>query len=198
MEKIKLEIVALSHSITQNHSYAIVLGETKGNKRLPVVIGGAEAQAIAIAMEKMKPTRPLTHDLMKSVFDEFDIILREVVISNILEGVFYSQLICIKEGKETIIDSRTSDAIALAIRFDCPIYTYKFILDTAGIVLDESGQELVDEPERKASLSSSVSEKEDLKIYTISELDNMMVKALEEEDYERAAYIRDEIQSRKK
>lgn len=197
MEKIKLEIVALSHSITQNHSYAIVLGETKGNKRLPVVIGGAEAQAIAIAMEKMKPTRPLTHDLMKSVFDEFEIILREVVISNILEGVFYSQLICIKDGKETIIDSRTSDAIALAIRFDCPIYTYKFILDTAGIVLDESGQELVDEPERKSSSTVS-SEKEDLKIYTISELDTMMVKALEEEDYERAAYIRDEIQSRKK
>lgn len=197
MEKIKLEIVALSHSITQNHSYAIVLGETKGNKRLPVVIGGAEAQAIAIAMEKMKPTRPLTHDLMKSVFDEFEIILREVVISNILEGVFYSQLICIKDGKETIIDSRTSDAIALAIRFDCPIYTYKFILDTAGIVLDESGQELVDEPERKSSSTAS-SEKEDLKIYTISELDTMMVKALEEEDYERAAYIRDEIQSRKK
>lgn len=197
MEKIKLEIVALSHSITQNHSYAIVLGETKGNKRLPVVIGGAEAQAIAIAMEKMKPARPLTHDLMKSVFDEFDIILREVVISNILEGVFYSQLICIKEGKETIIDSRTSDAIALAIRFDCPIYTYKFILDTAGIVLDESSQEIVDEPDRKSSAAVS-SEKEDLKIYTISELDTMMVKALEEEDYERAAYIRDEIQSRKK
>lgn len=197
MEKIKLEIVALSHSITQNHSYAIVLGETKGNKRLPVVIGGAEAQAIAIAMEKMKPARPLTHDLMKSVFDEFDIILREVVISNILEGVFYSQLICIKDGKETIIDSRTSDAIALAIRFDCPIYTYKFILDTAGIVLDESSQEIVDEPDRKSSAAVS-SEKEDLKIYTISELDTMMVKALEEEDYERAAYIRDEIQSRKK
>lgn len=196
MEKVKLEIVALSHSITQNHSYAIVLGETRGNKRLPVVIGGAEAQAIAIAMEKMKPTRPLTHDLMKSVFDEFEIELREVVISNILEGVFYAQLICVKNGKVTIIDSRTSDAIALAIRFECPIYTYKFILDTAGIVLDESGHEIVDEPEKGSSVSSS--EKENLSMYTISELDAMMVKALEEEDYERAAYIRDEIQSRKK
>lgn len=196
MEKVKLEIVALSHSITQNHSYAIVLGETRGNKRLPVVIGGAEAQAIAIAMEKMKPTRPLTHDLMKSVFDEFEIELREVVISNILEGVFYAQLICVKEGKETIIDSRTSDAIALAIRFECPIYTYKFILETAGIVLDESGQEIIDEPEKNSPVSTP--EKENLSMYTITELDNMMLKALEEEDYERAAYIRDEIQSRKK
>lgn len=195
MEKVKLEIVALSHSITQNHSYAIVLGEANGNKRLPIVIGGGEAQAIAIAMEKMKPTRPLTHDLIKSIFDEFDMQLREIVISNVLEGIFYAQLVCVKDGVESIIDSRTSDAIALAIRFECPIYTYRFVLEMSGIVLDESGHEVSDEFELK--LPPSPSDKEDLEIYTVKELDLLMVKALEEEDYERAAYIRDEIQSRK-
>ncbi|MEL6390989.1 MAG: bifunctional nuclease family protein, partial [Bacteroidota bacterium] len=121
MIKIQLDIVALSHSVTQSHNYAVVLGETGGQRRLPVVIGGFEAQAIAVAMEQMAPNRPLTHDLFKNTLETFDIDLREVVINNLLDGVFYAKLICDKDGTEYEIDSRTSDAIALAVRFDCPI-----------------------------------------------------------------------------
>lgn len=202
MNKIELEIVALSHAITRNHSYAVVLGEKKGFRRLPIVIGGAEAQAIAVAMEDMAPTRPLTHDLMKSIFESFDAELREVVINNLLDGVFYAKLVCIKDGEEIEIDSRTSDALALAVRFECPIYTYEFILDSAGIVLEESqragGERQEDEDEPFAPVAGSTASKEDLSVYTVSELDKLIVEALEGEDYERAARIRDEINKRKK
>ena len=129
MKKIDLEIVALSHSVTQSHNYAVVLGEVKGNRRLPIVIGGFEAQAIAVAMERMIPNRPLTHDLFKNTLDTFDVELREVVINNLLDGIFYAQLVCTREGEEFVIDSRTSDAIAMAVRFKSPIYTFDFIMD---------------------------------------------------------------------
>ena len=198
MKKIELEIVALSHAITRNHSYAVVLGEKKGFRRLPIVIGGAEAQAIAVAMEDMAPTRPLTHDLMKSILETFDVELREVVINNLLDGVFYAKLVCERDGEELEIDSRTSDALALAVRFECPIYTHEFILDSAGIVLEESQRaSLSDAEEEIVSAEGTTSSLiEDLSVYTTKELDKLMLEALEAEDYERAAKIRDELNQR--
>ena len=134
MKKVGLEIVALSHSVTQSHNYAVVLGELTGNRRLPIVIGGFEAQAIAVAMERMTPNRPLTHDLFKNTLDTFDINLKEVIINNLLDGIFYAQLVCEREGQEFIIDSRTSDAIAMSVRFKSPLYTYDFIMEQAGVL----------------------------------------------------------------
>jgi uncharacterized protein len=189
MEKIELEIIALSHSITQSHSYAVVLGEKKGSRRLPIVIGGFEAQSIAIAIENIEPSRPLTHDLMKNVFKVFNINLQEIVINNLINGVFYAQLICEKDGQLYEIDSRTSDAIALAARFDCPIFTYEFILETAGIILDE--KELKEEEE--ALTVKEEKEKKIPKKDSLQELKKALKKALENENYEEAAKIRDEI-----
>src|ERR671928_924869 len=139
MRKIELEIVALSHSITQTHSYAVVLGEVNGLRRLPIVIGGFEAQAIAVALEKMQPSRPLTHDLMKNFMAAFGIELHEIVISDLQEGIFYSKLVCSSDHDTIEIDSRTSDALALAVRFGCPVYTYEHILESAGILMEETG-----------------------------------------------------------
>ena len=136
MKKIELEIVALSHSITQTNSYAVVLGEVNGLRKLPIVIGGFEAQAIAVALERMKPTRPLTHDLMKNFMMAFTIDLHEVIISDLQEGIFYSKLVCSSESDTVEIDSRTSDALALAVRFGCPIYIYENIFDVAGVSRD--------------------------------------------------------------
>ena len=138
MKKIELEIVALSHSITQTHSYAVVLGEVNGLRRLPIVIGGFEAQAIAVALEKMQPSRPLTHDLMKNFMTALAIDLHEIIICDLQEGIFYSKLVCSSENDTVEIDSRTSDALALAVRFGCPIYTYENILDSAGILMEET------------------------------------------------------------
>lgn len=200
MKKIELEIVAMSHAVSRNNSYAVVLGEKRGARRLPIVIGSAEASAIAVALDNMPPSRPLTHDLMKSILETFDVDLREVIISNLLEGVFYAKLICERDGEEIEIDSRTSDALALAVRFQCPIYSYEFILDSAGIVLEDSQNAPAEEEESEmedifaASAGNPVSE--DLSGYTINELDNLLVEALEAENYERAAKIRDEIQHR--
>src|ERR1044071_7049717 len=139
MKKIELEIVALSHSITQTHSYAVVLGEVNGLRRLPIVIGGFEAQAIAVALEKMQPSRPLTHDLMKNFMTAFAIDLHEIIISDLQEGIFYSKLVCSTDHDTIEIDSRTSDALALAVRFGCPVYTYEHILESAGILMDDPG-----------------------------------------------------------
>ncbi|MEL6123814.1 MAG: bifunctional nuclease domain-containing protein [Bacteroidota bacterium] len=191
MIKIQLDIVALSHSVTQSHNYAVVLGETGGQRRLPVVIGGFEAQAIAVAMEQMAPNRPLTHDLFKNTLETFDIDLREVVINNLLDGVFYAKLICDKDGTEYEIDSRTSDAIALAVRFDCPIYTYEFIMDSAGVVLEESGDD-----SSKAENSDGASTG-DYKTMTEEALNGLLKDVIANEDYERAAKIRDELLKRK-
>src|SRR5260221_5107807 len=137
MKKIELEIVALAHSITQSHSYAVVLGEVNGLRRLPIVIGGFEAQAIAVALERMQPSRPLTHDLMKNFMMAFNIDLIEVIINDLQEGIFYSKLVCSSANDTVEIDSRTSDALALAVRFGCPIYTYDNILESAGILMED-------------------------------------------------------------
>jgi bifunctional DNase/RNase len=201
MKKIELEIVALSHSITQTHSYAVVLGEVNGLRRLPIVIGGFEAQAIAVALEKMHPSRPLTHDLMKNFLNAFAIDLHEIIICDLQEGIFYSKLVCASENDTIEIDSRTSDALALAVRFGCPIYTYENILESAGILMEDTG---TGGKKKKAKQEVVVEEKgpgssnEDLKSMTIEELNNLLNEVLEGEDYIRAIAIRDEINSRKK
>jgi bifunctional DNase/RNase len=191
MEKIKLDIVALSHSVTQSHNYAVVLGEEDGNRRLPIVIGGFEAQAIAVAMEKMSPNRPLTHDLFRNTLESFDIKLIEIVINNLLDGIFYAQMICEKNNEKFEIDSRTSDAIAMAVRFDCPIYTYEFIMETAGVVLDDTEGTISAAPKRE-----SPPKKKTLAEYSIEDLKTMLEKVLANEDYEKAALIRDELKNR--
>lgn len=191
MKKIELEIVALSHSITQTHSYAVVLGEVNGLRRLPIVIGGFEAQAIAVALERMQPSRPLTHDLMKNFMMAFNIELHEIIINDLQEGIFYSKLICSTDKDTVEIDSRTSDAVALAVRFGCPIFTYDNILDSAGILMDE------DDKKKKVVVSHSDSEGNDLKNLSLPELETLLNEVLEHEDYIKAASIRDEIKSRK-
>ncbi|MBN9297170.1 MAG: bifunctional nuclease family protein [Filimonas sp.] len=197
MKKIELEIVALSHSITQTHSYAVVLGEINGLRRLPIVIGGFEAQAIAVALERMQPSRPLTHDLMKNFMNAFNVELMEIVINDLQEGIFYSKLVCISEHDTVEIDSRTSDALALAVRFGCPIYTYDHILESAGILMEDSGKKKktdisVEEP---ATVSSGT--REDLSNMGLEELQTLLNEVLEQEDYIRAIAIRDEINKRK-
>jgi len=196
MKKIELEIVALSHSITQTHSYAVVLGEVNGLRRLPIVIGGFEAQAIAVALEKMQPSRPLTHDLMKNFMNAFNIDLQEIVICDLQEGIFYSKLVCVSEHDTVEIDSRTSDALALAVRFGCPIYTYDNILESAGILMeDPSGKK---KQPREAVAAESAAGSDDLKTMTLDELNTLLTEVLDQEDYIRAIAIRDEINSRKR
>lgn len=199
MKKIELEIVALSHSITQTHSYAVVLGETNGLRRLPIVIGGFEAQAIAVALERMQPSRPLTHDLMKNFMMAFNVELHEIIISDLQEGIFYSKLLCSNEHDTVEIDSRTSDALALAVRFGCPIYTYEHILESAGILMEDSGKKKKPEEEQTQSvLKESGSSKDDLKGMSLEDLNQLLTDVLEQEDYLRAIAIRDEINNRKK
>ncbi|CAN5446357.1 bifunctional nuclease family protein [soil metagenome] len=197
MKKVKLEIVGLSYSQTQTGAYALVLGETKGKRRLPIIIGGFEAQAIAIELEKMTPSRPLTHDLFKSFAEGFNILVKEVIIYNLVEGIFFAKLITSDEGgKEVEIDARTSDAIALAVRFNCPINTYEFILSQAGILLDDdaiSGAEAALEKEDFVEVEES-----DYLKKSTEELKQMLESALSDEDYEKASHIRDELNNRKK
>src|SRR5215218_4467067 len=169
MRKIELEIVALSHSITQTHSYAVVMGEVNGLRRLPIVIGGFEAQAIAVALEKMQPSRPLTHDLMKNFMSAFNVDLTEIIISDLQEGIFYSKLVCVSEHDTVEIDSRTSDALALAVRFGCPIYTYENILESAGILMEDTGKK------KKGSVESSPESagSEDLRSMSLDDLNTL-------------------------
>ncbi len=195
-KKLELEIVALSHSVTQSHSYAVVLGEVNGVRKLPIVIGGFEAQAIAVALENMQPTRPLTHDLMKNMMTAFDVKLVEVLIHRIHEGIFYAKLVCQSQNETIEIDSRTSDALALAVRFDTPIFTYEGILDTAGLQMDENMPK-IEGPEEKKVKSKIPGNQNDLMSMSITELQNMLQEVLDREDYIRAAQIRDEINSRK-
>lgn len=192
MKKIELDIIALSHSVTQSNNYAVVLGEQDGVRRLPIVIGGFEAQAIAVAMERMTPTRPLTHDLFKNTLNIFDIELKEIIINDLLDGVFYAKLICQYDNKLIEVDSRTSDALALAVRFNCPVYTYEFILESAGVVLE--GDEEAKETVPKAGGSG----KKGLETYSLDTLNKMLEEAISKEDYEKAAKIRDEITRRSK
>ena len=199
MKKIALSIVALSHSVTQSHNYAVVLGEEEGSRRLPIVIGGFEAQAIAVAMERMTPNRPLTHDLFKSTLETFEIELKEIIINNLLDGIFYARLVCTRNGEVVEIDSRTSDALAMAVRYNCPIYTYEFILDAAGVILDETETEgAAGEPVTiKKARGGKKKEKNSLSNKSEEELNQMLEEVLADEDYEAAAKIRDEIGRRK-
>ncbi len=194
MKKIELEIVALSHSLAQTQNYAIVLGESEGVRRLPIVIGEFEAQAIAVAMEGMEPSRPMTHDLFKNTLSGFSIEVKEVVINNLVDGIFYANLICILNGKQTEVDSRTSDALALAVRFGCPIYTFEFILEQAGIILEEETEREVQKAKHRRSDKTKV---KTLQENSAEELENLLQNALDSEDYEKAAKIRDEINNRK-
>jgi bifunctional DNase/RNase len=196
VKKVKLEIVGLSYSQTQTGAYALVLGETKGKRRLPIIIGGFEAQAIAIELEKMTPSRPLTHDLFKSFAEGFNINVSEVIIYNLVEGIFFAKLISSDGTKEVEIDARTSDAIALAVRFNCPINTYEFILSQAGILLDDEAIAAANEPSEKEDLVE-VEETDYIKKST-EELKQLLEVALDEEDYEKASRIRDELNNRKK
>ncbi len=202
MKKIELDIVALSHSVTQSHNYAVVLGEQSGTRRLPIVIGGFEAQAIAVAMERMAPNRPLTHDLFKNAFETFNIDLKEVIINNLLDGIFYARLVCERGGEVYEIDSRTSDALAMAVRFNCPIYTYEFILDAAGVVLEEpEGTAKKASTTRSSSGTAATKQRAAkgaaLSSYSPEELARLLEDVLAKEDYEQAAKIRDEITRRK-
>ena len=196
MKKIKLDIVGLSYSQTQSGAYALVLGEINGRRRLPIIIGGFEAQAIAIEIEKMTPSRPLTHDLFKSLAESYHINIQEVIIYNLVDGIFYAKLMCNDGTKTSEIDARTSDAIALAVRFDCPIYTYEFILATAGIVIE--GNEFVflenieSQPEEKTPSTAL-----NYSSLTEVELKEKLKEALKDEAYERAAKIRDELSKRR-
>ena len=195
MKKIKLEIVGLSYSQTQSGAYALVLGETNGKRRLPIIIGGFEAQAIAIELEKISPSRPLTHDLFKNLADNFNITVKEVIIYNLVEGIFFAKLSCTNGEKDVEIDTRTSDAIALAVRFKCPVYTYEFILSSAGIILEEGASP---EPYEEKAEEDFGKKKGDLASLSESELKEMLKTAIDEENYEKASKIRDEIMGRKK
>ena len=193
MKKIELEIVALSHSITQTHSYAVVLGEVNGVRRLPIVIGGFEAQAIAVALERMQPSRPLTHDLMKNFMLAFEVDLQEIIINDLQEGIFYSKLICITDSDTVEIDSRTSDALALAVRFGCSIFTYEHILENAGIMMEDSPGKKKKSTDTEALPTGN----DDYKSMTIEELQSMLEEVVEQEDYIKAIAIKKEIDRRK-
>jgi hypothetical protein len=199
MEKTELEIITLSQNAAQNHSYAIILGEKNGIRRLPIVIGAFEAQAIAVALEKVTPSRPLTHDLFRNALNAFDIHIKEVLIDNLQEGVFFAKLICEHNNETLEIDSRTSDALALAVRFNCPIYTFETILDQAGIVIENpiSVKPTETSSKKKQTLKGkSTSKKDDLSALSIEELKEKMQTHLENEEYEKAAAIRDELNKR--
>lgn len=204
MRKIELEIIALSTSVTQTHNYAVVLGELNGLRRLPIVIGAFEAQAIVVALEHIKPTRPLTHDLFHNFLQTFRIELKEVIIYKLEEGIFYSKLVCSgPEAKVIEIDSRTSDALALAVRIGCPVFTFENILSAAGLFMDAPDSGVAaeasasgpheDDPVEKAAESGSDA---DLAALSLEELNELLEKVLEKEDYIRAIAIRDEIKKR--
>lgn len=202
MSLVRLNIKGISYSQTQNGAYALILNEVDGDRKLPIVIGAFEAQSIAIALEKeIKPPRPLTHDLFRNFADRFDIVIKQVIIHKLVDGVFYSSLICERDKIEEIIDARTSDAIALALRFDAPIFTYKNILDKAGIYLKvESKRQKGDESQEDVLMDelieTSDKPKENYAAKSLEELHKLLEEAVNKEDYEKAARIRDEISKR--
>ena len=199
MDLIRLLINGVSYSQTQNGAYALILSELDGERKLPIVIGTYEAQSIAIAIEKdIKPPRPLTHDLFKSFCERFDIIIKQVIIHKLVDGVFYSSIICDRDGIEEVIDSRTSDAIALATRFDAPIFTYENILEKAGIIIEIEEYDEEDKILFKELFSeeTTLANSEDFKDKTIDELQKLLKIAVQNENYETAAKIRDEISNR--
>ena len=204
MSLVKLNIKGISYSQTQNGAYALILNEVDGDRKLPIVIGAFEAQSIAIALEKeIRPPRPLTHDLFKNFADRFDIVVKQVIIHKLVDGVFYSSIICERDKIEEIIDARTSDAIALALRFQAPIFTYKNILDKAGIYLKINPSKDDDAADDSVLVNDLIAEEletgtvqDDLKNKTLEELHNMLDEAVSNEDYEKAAKLRDEISKR--
>jgi len=203
MSLVRLNIKGISYSQTQNGAYALILNEVDGDRKLPIVIGAFEAQSIAIALEKeIKPPRPLTHDLFKNFSDRFDIVVKQVIIHKLVDGVFYSSLICERDKIEEIIDARTSDAIALALRFDAPIFTYKNILDKAGIYLKENPNKDEEKQDDNILLDEVLAEEIETKSpagfkdKTLEELHNLLDQAVANEDYETAARLRDEISKR--
>lgn len=206
MSLVRLHIKGISYSQTQSGAYALILSEVEGDRKLPIIIGAFEAQSIAIALEKeLKPPRPLTHDLFKSFADRFEIVVKQVIIHKLVDGVFYSSIICERDKIEEIIDARTSDAIALALRFQAPIFTYKNILEKAGIYLKVSPKKDLPRKEQEAiekiltgEEPSQKSSTKSYKNYSLSELEKMLKKAVNNEDYETAAHLRDEISKRKK
>lgn len=198
MKKIKLDILGISYSQSQSGAYALIFGEAGKKRRLPIIIGSFEAQAIAIELEKMKPSRPLTHDLFKNFATTFNISINEVIIYKFSEGIFYAKLICFDGVKEVEIDSRTSDAVAIAVRFKCPIYTYEKILNAAGIVMQEGDENI---PGRQEAKTGDVSATEEPTAtyhhMTLKELEKKLMEAIDAEAYEKASVIRDEINKRK-
>lgn len=199
MKKIKLEILGISYSQSQSGAYALIFGESGKKRRLPIIIGSFEAQAIAIELEKMKPSRPLTHDLFKNFATTFNITVNEVIIYKFSEGIFFAKLICYDGVKEVEIDSRTSDAVAIAVRFKCPIYTYESILDAAGIVMQE-GDEPLDSESASGTGTQPGKQQDSPEQYsqmTLKELEKKLMEAIDAEAYERASVIRDEINKRK-
>lgn len=198
MRKIELEIAGLTSGHTsKNASYTLVLVEKDGDKRIPVVIGAFEAQAIALVLENIQPQRPLTHDLLKNIAEDFDIKVVEVNISDLVEGVFYARIKCIKDGETREIDARTSDAIALAVRFGCPIYTNEEILNVAGVTMDEVEKAEPERPQSDDDLLSDIGESTDYSALELVELEALLADAIQMEDYARAAILRDEIKRRK-
>lgn len=198
-EKIKLKIIGLSYSQTQSGAYALILGEEKGKRRLPIIIGNFEAQAIAIEIEKMKSSRPLTHDVFKTFAESFDITIKEVIIYNLVEGIFYAKLLCQQKGNDKMveIDARTSDSIALAVRFNCPVYTYEFILSNAGIVLDDDPTLTASTKDSEEIEISEITEDDEITVLPNDELLKKLEDAIANEDYEVASKIRDELNRRK-
>ena len=205
MSLVRLNIDGISYSQTQNGAYALILSEVEGNRKLPIVIGASEAQSIAIALEKeIMPPRPLTHDLFKNFSDRFSIIITQVIIHKLVDGVFFSSIICEREGVEEIVDARTSDAIALALRFKAPIFTHKEILDSAGMFLKTGGkkeekkeiEDVIDEFLQNDDSKTPPTESQDYKTSTLKELNQLLEGAVKNEDYEIAAKIRDEISKR--
>lgn len=198
MKKIQLEILGLSSSQSQTGSFALVLGERDGNRRLPIIIGMFEAQSIAIQIEKINPNRPLTHDLFKTFAEQMSVNITEILISDLKEGVFYSKIMCTDGEKEFELDARPSDAIAIGLRFGVPIYTVESVLSEAGIILSDLEEEEDENEEMavKSSASSTPSAKEPLNQTSVDDLNKMLNDALEKEDYERAAKIRDELNKR--
>ena len=197
MQKVRLEIQGIAYSQTQSGSYVLTLIEAAGNRKLPIVIGGFEAQAIAVELEKMIPNRPLTHDLFKSFCISYDVTIKEVLIYKFEEGVFYAKLICDKEGVHTEIDSRTSDAIAVGVRFNSPIYTFSNVLEDAGITQDQEdafeSDSLVSQDDDDFDIEETVN---DYSSSSMEDVEKQLQGALEQEDYELASKLRDEIKKR--
>jgi len=193
MDKIRLDIIGMSYSQSQSGAYALILGEKNGKRRLPIIIGGFEAQSIAIELEKIRTPRPLTHDLFKNFADAFNIRVTEVIINKFSEGVFYALLVCSDDHQDIEVDSRTSDAISLALRFGCPVYTYEHILATAGIIMDEESEKMQEEETEELVADSGHSS---LAKASVNDLKEMLRVAIENEEYEKASRIRDELNKR--